>query len=141
MNLYIPACGDRVTLESDWTFGLYLERRNCKFALAKKLIDKDPGWGGVWEGEAYRSQYKRVECTLPAGTTLQVDRVYVRQFSKSATEVEVDYDSITWRVMKGDKPAPHQRFWCKLPDCYLIECGAPDMYRDRVKAVRSVLGQ
>lgn len=141
-TLFILACGDRVTISRDWTFGLYLESRNVQFAKERGLLDKAPQYGGVWEGEPYRSQHKRVECTIASGTTLQVDRVYIRQFSKAQTEVETDYDSITWRVMKGNKPAPRQRFWCKLPDVYLIRFNtAPDLYRDRVKAVRSVLGQ
>jgi len=28
MKLFIPACGDRVTLTKSWAFDLYLERRN-----------------------------------------------------------------------------------------------------------------
>lgn len=67
--------------------------------------------------------------------------MYIRTFSKSAHLVQNDYDSITWKVMKGDKPARNQRFWCKLPDCYSIEYELhPDsLYRDRVKVFKAVL--
>jgi hypothetical protein len=36
MRLFIPAIGDRI---KPWEFGLYLERRNLKFA--QELVEKD----------------------------------------------------------------------------------------------------
>jgi len=47
MNLYVPACGDRITLATPWIFTLYRERRNVGFAKAKGLVDKNMSpWGG-----------------------------------------------------------------------------------------------
>jgi hypothetical protein len=52
-----------------------------------------------------------------------------------------DYDSITFRVLKGEKTIKNARFWAKLPDTYSIEYRQdPDsMYRNRIKAVKEVM--
>ena len=146
MKLFIPACGDRITLEKAWEFDLYLERRNVKFAQEHKLVDAkfDPWRDGYLKDAAGRPQYGRLKSlrmTLPKGSVLECDRVYIRTFSKSALQVGSDFDSISWKVMKGQKPVRNQRFWAKLPDCYEIEYSlAPDaLYRDRVKAVKQVM--
>ena len=139
-KLFIPACGDRLTLTQPWSFDLYLEHRNTKFAEIRKLFDGDLSrYGSVYVSGS--SEIQRVPVILPVGTVLECNRVYIRQGSKSSLEVEDDYDSITWRVMKGTKPATHQRFWAKLSDCCKIEYSlAPDgFYRDRVKAVKIVM--
>jgi hypothetical protein len=142
-QFYIPACGDRLILESDWEFDLYLEHRNTKFAESLKLLDnKDQRrYHNIWEGQPYHSKMKRVRAKVEAGMTLEVVRVYIRQFSKSAIQVDNDYDSITFRVLKGEKTVKNARFWVKLPDTYSIEYRQePDsMYRNRIKAVKEVM--
>lgn len=108
-----------------------------KFAKARKLVDERiNNWGSYGRNQ----QLNKVSATLPAGTVLECDRVYIRIFSKSALQVGNDFDSITWKVMKGEKPEPNQRFWAKLPDCYTIEyeIEADGLYRDRVKAIKSI---
>lgn len=145
MIFYIPACGDRLVLDQDWSFDLYLEHRNMDFAKAQGLVDLDsPRWGGCYEPSPdgrYSGRLKKVKAKVEAGYTLEVARVYIRQFSKSAIKVDEDYDSITFRVLKGDKPVKKARFWVKLPDTYEIEYHQdPDSrYRDRVKAVKEVM--
>lgn len=142
MNLFIPACGDRLVLTAPWTFQLYLEHRNLKFAATRGLVSEEEKKSyGVWEGERYRSGYKRVEVTVEAGSVLECDRVYIRSFSKAALQTQNDYDSITWKLMKGGKPVRNSRFWAKLPDCYSIEYSMePDsLYRDRIKLVKSIM--
>lgn len=139
MNLYIPACGDRITLAAPWTFTLYLEHRNIEFAKTKELVDKDMNrWGG-----GFGNNMKRFEVTLPAGTILEVDRVYIRTFNKSYVKDENDYDSITWKIVnpKNKKPFPKQRFWSKLVDANQIEFDPETsvVYRDRVKLVKLVM--
>jgi len=136
VNFYIPACGDRLILEKDWEFDLYLEYRNTDFAKALGLLPKDDS-GHYEKGGGY----KRVRGIVKAGFTLEIARVYVRQFSKSAIRVGDDYDSITFRVLKDGKPVKHSRFWVKLPDTYSIEYRqeSDSMYRNRVKAVKEVM--
>ena len=139
MNLYIPACGDRITLAAAWTFTLYLERRNIGFAKTKELVEK-----GVnpWILNTSR-EMKRFDVTFPAGTMLEVDRVYIRTFNKTFVKDENDFDSITWKVMnpKNKKPFPKQRFWSKLVDANRIEFDPETSiaYRDRVKLVKLVM--
>jgi len=139
MKLFIPACGDRITLIESWTFDLYLESRNMKFAKTYKLAKESADDWGVYEDNR-NGVLKHVSATLSTGTVLECDRVYVRTFSKSAVKVGDDYDSITWKIMKGEKPAKNSRFWCKLPDCYNIEFElvADSLYRDRVKVFKEI---
>lgn len=143
MKLFVPTCGDRIVLAEPWTFLLHLERRNMKFAETSGLFkpNKDQSDFGAWDGKAFSGVYKKVEAIFPAGTTLECDRVYIRTFNKSAVGVENDFDSITWRVMKKDRPERHKRFWAKLSDCNRIEftLEVDSLFRDRVKKVRKVL--
>ena len=137
-KLFIPACGDRITMVEPWEFDLYLESRNMKFAQERKLIDEKKA--DRWGSYDSHNNLRKVAASLPAGTVLECDRVYIRTFSKGAIQVGNDYDSITWKVMKGEKPAKNQRFWVKLPDVYNIEYKLdPDsLYRDRVKCFKDV---
>ena len=140
-QFFVPACGDRLRLTAPWKFPMYLERRNMKFAQTLGLLDKNhKGWG-VFEGEAYRSEYKKVQVELPVGTVIECARVYIRKFSKSALKVDKDFDSITWVIQKDGKGKPRGRFWAKLPDCYTIEyeLDHDSLYRNRVKLVKEIM--
>lgn len=137
MRLYIPACGDRITLVAPWSFTLVLESRNIEFAKIRKVVDSAPKYGGIRDQSR---NYRTVPVTLESGTTLECDRIYIRTFNKSRVQVEDDYDSITWKVINGKgKAVPKSRFWTKLPDTYGIEYDSVDMYRDRVKLARLVM--
>lgn len=145
MKLFIPACGDRLTLIEPWVFNLYLEYRNVEFAKKRGFI-ADDSMNRDFYHEGGGRGYKHIKVTLPTGTELECCRVYIRTNSKSATSEENDYDSITWRVMrnhptKESKPETKQRFWAKLADCCNIEfsLAADGFYRDRVKAVKLVM--
>lgn len=139
MRLYIPACGDRVTLSAPWTFDLYLEHRNVEFAKTRGLVAKASKLYDFYL-RSDAGGFEVVSVTLEVGTVIECDRVYVRTFSKAQVDVSTDYDSITWKVIgpKG-KAVPKSRFWTKLPDTYAIEYDAVEMYRDRVKLVRAVM--
>lgn len=118
MKLFIPACGDRLVLSKDWTFTLYFEHRNTKFAHERGYLETKPSWSVYEEGQPrYGSRLKRQEITIPSGTVLECDRIYIRAQNKSAVEIEDDYDSITWRI-PGQK---NSRFWAKLTDCNNLE--------------------
>jgi hypothetical protein len=137
MKLYIPACGDRITLSEPWTFTLYLEHRNKEFGKIHNLIPKDAHLWSSYYGPNLESR----EITLSAGTILECDRVYIRTFNKSRIKSNDDYDSITWRVIKPNgKAAPKQRFWAKLHDCNSIyyDSTTVQLYRDRVKLFKVI---
>lgn len=125
--LFVPACGDRLYLTAPWKFTLVFERRNVKFAQSIGLLkaDEKVGYSGLFIGEPYRSEYRRAEAELPAGTVLECDRIYIRQYNRGRLEESKDYDSVTWRVQrikgKEGKGKPSGRFWVKLPDVYTIE--------------------
>jgi hypothetical protein len=65
VNFYIPACGDRLILEKDWEFDLYLEYRNTDFAKALDLLPKDDS-GHYEKGGGYSAMLlKRPTVTFP----------------------------------------------------------------------------
>ena len=143
-KLFVPACGDRITLAAPWSFNLYLEHRNVRFAEARGLYEPKPGerWGAYEQDGSNRpTRLKKVRCELPAGTELEFDRLYIRTFNKSRIQEGDDYDSVTFKVMKNGKAARNQRFWAKLSDVCEIEytTEVDSLYRDRVKAVREVM--
>jgi hypothetical protein len=144
MKMFIPACGDRFTLTKDWAFTLIFEDRNQKYLEKLGHLPKKADYNMLWENNDWHSRCRKtVEHSLPEGTVLECDRVYIRQFSKSAINDEDDFDSITFRVInpKNGKPVTNTRFWVKLVDANEIEFKLdPDSkYRDRVKAVKQVL--
>ena len=122
---------------------LWLESRNMKFAKARNFAKKGDNQYGVWSGERYRSGYKQVEVTLPAGTILECDRVYIRTFNKARVNDGDDYDSITWKLIdpKKGKAEKFGRFWVKLVDANNIDFRLTDdsFYRDRVKLFKEVM--
>jgi hypothetical protein len=116
MDFYVPTVGDEIYLEEAWTFPLYHEGRNE--SMFKRI-------GG--ECYAGRGTYGEPgpEVTLPVGTQLTIDRIYIRGKG-------VDYrrfDSITFRIKQGGCEAEPKfekaRFWVKLRDANRIVC---DLY-------------
>ena len=104
-RLTIPTIGSVLTLNEDWTFGLYPESRNEKF------------WNLITGSEYPLFKNGYVLCkagafiavTLPAGTVLIVDRIYLRKGIQN-------YDSISLKIREHpiDKRFLKKRFWAKL---------------------------
>lgn len=110
MNLFIPPLGTEIVLAEPWTFPLHFEYRNFAaleyFNMIKENETKWDTWG-------YEVSYP---LTLPAGTTLKVDRIYIRKGAG-------DFDSVTFWMKGGNKVVPFAkgkpkaiRFWAKLAD-------------------------
>ena len=142
MKLFVPACGDRITLTKPWKFNLTLERRNHKFAETKGFIEIESShWRAYWNKD---TGYKKVEVTLPKGTVLECDRVYIRVFSKAKAhdDVDNDFDSITWKMIgKNGKGIKNCRFWAKLSEFneFNFKLYVDSKFRDRIKSVREVV--
>ncbi len=114
MKFYIPEIGDQIKLKADWKFNLYYEYRN------QSLIKYFTGVDFTWNNVRYNTPGPS-PVTLPKGTILQVDRIYIRKGSS-------DYSSITFyakelpSVVKTAFGKPNcARFWAKLSDCNTIE--------------------
>ena len=137
MKFYIPEIGDEIRLLTDWTFNLHNESRNE--SLDKFLMVGFPPRS--WNNDP------PVPVTIPAGTILIIDRVYIRKG-------QGDFSSITFRWKGASNPGgfeeaddyrvivtpgtrttptvygkkqvkvPKQpiRFWAKLTDVNEIEC-------------------
>lgn len=113
MQLYIPNVGERIILAANWTFRLFNEGRCQPF-------NDCPSPAEPVDNPNYSiSQVKR--CTLPAGTVLLVDRVYLRQGLDA-------FASLSFRI--GSTSAPwvtkqRKRFWAKLEDVNQMQIAPP----------------
>lgn len=109
-RLMVPTIGDTFELLEDWTFKLYREGRNGDFA------QKSPGVNWQEYASIDLPRYGQhaiagMNITLPAGTLLKLDRIYIR---KGMSE----YDSLTfWCNTKDKKPQFKGRFCARLSDC------------------------
>ena len=91
MKMYIPNIGDCITLTKTWYIKLFNERRNLDLL---KFFEK------VKDGiELYRKDSRTFEpVSLPAGTVLKIDRIYLRKGMP-------DYASVTFIMQNlGGKP-------------------------------------
>ena len=114
-SLYVPRLGDVLTLARDWSFSLYEEERNKK--LFKELL---PNVKIDWNALVRRKwTYPRIipahhNVTLPEGTKLRVNRLYVRKGQGG-------FDSLSFYVERLGKekefPKNKPYFWAKLDDC------------------------
>jgi len=129
-TLYIPACGDRITLNLPWTFTAYFERRNARFLLLQGAITQPLSWRDYYVDPKTCAKRRTTTITLPAGTTLEVARVYVRNTAKAAPSREANYDSITWKIVKPNGKASTS-FWAKLSDVNKISFTLESTYAQR----------
>lgn len=108
MKLFIPTIGTKLVVTEPWQLWLHDEYRNYDFwADFTGQPPKRHKYSDGWQSR-YESSSKPIEITIPVGTILQVDRIYIRKGNS-------DYDSISFRVLKGS-PIPKGRFWVKLSD-------------------------
>ena len=142
-SFFMPTIGSQFRLETDWTFRLHSEHRNNSVFKALGLIEEKRLTRRYGDGQTHTwdavvrvvdvdsanpdypiwSGWKTI--TMPAGTVLQIDRIYLRKGSE-------DFDSLTFllvdspdeklkpwkRIKPGAKAALNAalRFWAKLPD-------------------------
>ena len=118
-KLHIPALKEGITLAEDWKFDLHIETRNT--SLIALVLGREPTGTEMWgrfnpSSRAYEGKLDGpFRFSLPAGTELIVDRIYIRQGAK-------DFDSVTFRVKSSpDERTKKARFWVTLDDANKIE--------------------
>lgn len=138
MILCMPTIGQKVRVldGQEWSFKLYQERRNetmYEYVGSPLLADHRRSYYDDFVGgqEGFRAHYARaselgqqascgeperksITATLPAGTVLTIDRIYIR---KGAS----DFDSISFFLDGAKLPGrkgihSRVRFWVKLDD-------------------------
>lgn len=129
-KLFIPSLGDQLLLTRSWTFPLYYEYRNIKLGHALEVPHPTNSDGTPYVGVARDWPYRppthnpSTEVTLPKGTILRLDRIYIRSGSAQA-----DYSSLSfWADLLPDPKSTRKsrrkggkaRFWAKLSDCNRI---------------------
>jgi hypothetical protein len=130
-KLFVPYCGDLLTLTANWEFTLHWEGRNGAMwkALGVEDEDGDFSWrihdevkvaietlGGRVNRSTQYNHEATLKVSLPEGTVLKVDRVYVRNGNSA------DFNSLTFRIMEcGDPRLVRKRFWARLHDVNAME--------------------
>lgn len=113
MKFYIPHLRDRIKVTEDFTFPLHCESRNdaAMFGIAdRREWPHTVQPAQVINGRliAYETViYHPIDVSIPAGTVLGIDRIFIRQGAR-------DYDSVTFRSY--GQGLPKGRFWIKLDD-------------------------
>lgn len=101
----IPPLGTQIVLAETWEFKLWYERRNDSLINKMNIDVTDIRYG---RDLGYVS--------LPKGTVLSVDRIYIRKGCE-------DYNSVTFRIKECvHKKYEKARFWAKLNDVNKIIC-------------------
>ncbi len=124
MKLFIPDIGTKLILTSPWVFELYDESRNDKLIKelrthTRLLPQPKPNEHGIYN--YYGRNQKLCDFTMPTGTKLSVQRVYIRVGAKdySSISFSVNLDVVsTWNQKTKTIKA---RFWAKLPDVNRME--------------------
>lgn len=119
MRLFIPEIGTILTLAEDWTFKVVNEQRNAGLAEIQGLTTGDYYHPfGTTESDEWRGKFgqRRVpndagSYTFPAGTSLEVDRIYIRKGNE-------DFSSVTFKTRVKGKVL---RFFAKLDDVDKME--------------------
>lgn len=126
MKLYVPAVGDKITLSEAWKFTLYHESRNS--SLLKFYVENENEINREKFLDKNHKYLVKYDATIPAGTELTIDRVYVRNKASTPTGHDDDYDSLTFtcnlvdpkgspeKIGKFGKSSNRRRFWAKLND-------------------------
>jgi hypothetical protein len=105
MYLQIPDIGDKLVLSESWDFHLYYEYRNE--SLLEAILGKKVN---VWVRKT-----KMIDCSLPKGTVLVVDRVYIRKGLK-------DFSSLSFRIDSClCSSVEKKRFWAKLSEVNMMQ--------------------
>lgn len=118
MRVFIPEIGTVLTLAAPWEFKLINENRNAGIA---KLLGANGDYYYPWgttETNEWANTYNRQRkpndpgsYAFPAGTNLEVDRIYVRKGNE-------EFSSVTFKTHVGNKVL---RFFAKLDDVNRIE--------------------
>jgi hypothetical protein len=110
-QLMIPHLRTELTLSQPWTFKLHAEHRNSDFRQLLGLEIPYSAAATEEQWQAWRKSRDEVyDVTLPAGTVLSVDRIFIRNGM-------AEYDSVTFRIRSHpDLKKCKSRFWVKLDD-------------------------
>lgn len=125
MKIFIPELGTILTLAEDWTFKVVNENRNTSLAKLQGVKgDYYYPWGTreVPADDLLDDRYNYSpgprrrpvdpgNYTIAAGTSLEVDRIYIRKGA-------ADFSSVTFKGRVGGKLI---RFFAKLDDVNRME--------------------
>jgi hypothetical protein len=122
MKIQIPTIKKVIVLSADWNFTLYSENRNWPLGIVLGLYDRNAGWRVNWKNPVtnlfderdYHTMYT-YPVTIPAGSLLRVERIYIRNGN-------TEFDSVTFIIQDSpNKAFLKKRFWAKLDDVNNIE--------------------
>lgn len=109
-KIHIPQVGDEFKITKNWNCNVFNEYRNSKVFEALSIDNS--------------AKNTHIEITLPVGTTIRIERVYVRAPASS-------YDSVTLRILSSPiKSLAKARFWVKLSEINKLEFEEVEMTMD-----------
>lgn len=124
MRVNVPTLGTELVLSRDWGFDLYDEHRNRDFIDTIAGISPTEDWNRYWKQREKLFPEGKIPVTLPEGSKLKVDRIYIRRGAgdfDSMTFWLVDCPNKAWAPKKvGGTATTRLRFWVKLDDANCI---------------------
>lgn len=109
-KIHIPQVGDEFKIIKNWSCKVFNEYRNAKVFEALSIDTAESN--------------THIEITLPLGTVIRIERVYVRAPASS-------YDSVTLRIISSPiKSLAKARFWVKLSEINKLEFEEVEMNMD-----------
>lgn len=124
MNLFIPDISTKFVLTAPWTFTMYMEDRNNKFIgellahkwdMRKPEKDEDGYYKYAWNAKVLGP------VTLPEGTKLTVDRIYIRKGQRDFNSISFHAYLELYSVGSAKPTKIKGRFWVKLEDANKIQ--------------------
>jgi hypothetical protein len=111
--------------------GISYEQRNSLYKQAEQNCPEYVKYWDdykIWSDEADRIGKDKLEVTLPAGTILSVDRIYIRKGASDFSSItfyakslgEIQRQTSRWSRDQKPKKKKSLRFWAKLEDCNKI---------------------
>jgi hypothetical protein len=119
MKLFVPTIGTRIQLTNEWTFTVHDEQRN-------KTLGQYQDCPSVFSLHWQSHNKKMGKFTMPAGTILVVERVFIRDKLQDFDSLTFGVESTTAVIDPSIAKPKRVRFWAKLNECNDIEFDIPD---------------
>lgn len=108
---HIPCIGDVIKLTQPWSFTCETERRNNDFLVFMGVMTYDEDTYSPFNKYMIQAGTE-FSLSFPIGTTLRVDRIYIRKGLSG-------FDSVSFWVSIPNKKKK-QRFWVKVSEANKI---------------------
>jgi hypothetical protein len=111
--------------ERNWRhgYGYMRDSANPEFVTVERKVWKNPDHEKEYEeirSNLWKNNTPRVPFSLPAGSLMSVDRIYIRKGVSEYSSITFYLKESTWKPFAAKKKGA-MRFWAKLADVNTIE--------------------